>query len=51
MAKKNIGLIKHLSKFLLLKTLNQIYKSLVRPHLDNCDIIYHEPPQLNQPLI
>ena len=26
-----------------------MYKALVRPHLDYCDIIYHEPPQLNQP--
>ena len=47
--KKNIGLIKHLSKFVPLKTLDQMYKALVRPHLDYCDIIYHEPPQLNQP--
>ena len=26
-----------------------MYKALVRPHPDYCDIIYHEPPQLNQP--
>ena len=42
-AKKNIGLIKHL------QTRDQMYKALVRPLLDYCDIIYHEPPQLNQP--
>ena len=48
-AKKHIGIIKHLSKFLPLKTLDQMYKALVRSHLDYCDIIYHEPPQLNQP--
>ena len=33
-AKKNIGFLKHLSKFLPLKTLDQMYKALVRPHLD-----------------
>ena len=26
-----------------------MYKALVRPHLDYCDIIYHEPPKINQP--
>ena len=26
-----------------------MYKALVRSHLDYCDIIYHQPPQLNQP--
>ena len=26
-----------------------MYKSLVRSHLDYCDIIYHEPSQVNQP--
>ena len=48
-AKKNIGVIKHLSKYLPLRTLDQIYKSLVRPHLDYCDIIFHEPAKINQP--
>ena len=48
-AKKNIGLIKHLSKFLPIKKLDHLYKALVCPNLDYCDIIYHEPPQLNQP--
>ena len=47
-AKKNVGMLKHLSKFLPLKTLVQIYKSLVHPHLDYYDIIYHKPPYLNQ---
>ena len=32
-AKKNIGIIKHLSKFIPLKTLDQMYKALVRPQL------------------
>ena len=31
--KKNIGIIKHLSKFLPLMTLDQMYKALVRPIL------------------
>ena len=26
-----------------------MYKSLVRPHLEYCDIIYHEPPIIQQP--
>ena len=42
-AKKNIGLIKQLSKYLPLKTLNQMYKAFVRSHLDYCDNIYHIP--------
>ena len=46
--KKNIGILKHLSKFLPLKTLDQMYKALIRPHLDYCDIIYHIPPHQNQ---
>ena len=42
-AKKVIGIMKHLNHLLPFKTLNQMYKSLVRPHLDYCDIIYHIP--------
>ena len=48
-AKKNIRLLKHLSKFLPLKTLDQMYKTLVRSHLDYCDVIYHNPPIIHQP--
>ena len=47
-AKQNVGILKHLSKFLPLKILDKMYKALVRPHLDYCDIIYHKPPHLNQ---
>ena len=47
-AKQNLGLIKHVSKFLPLLTLDQMYKALVRSHLDYCDIIYHIPAQQNQ---
>ena len=38
-AKRNIGIIKHLNRFL----------PLVRSHLDYCDIIYHSPSIMNQP--
>ena len=48
-AKKNIGILKHLSRFLPLKTLDHMYKALVRSHLDYCDIIYHTPALINQP--
>ena len=47
-AKKNVGIIKHLSRFLPLKTLDQMYKALVRSHLDYCDIIYHTPSKQDQ---
>ena len=40
-AKKGIGIIKYLSKFLPIKTLVQMYKAIVRSHLDYCDTIYH----------
>ena len=42
-AKQGIGIIKYLSKFLLLKTLDQMCKALVRSHLDYCGTIYHIP--------
>ena len=48
-AKKNIGIIRHLNKFLPFKTLNQMYKTLVRSHFDYCDIIYHIPSNYNLP--
>ena len=46
--KKNLGIIKHLSRFLPLTTLDQMYKALVRHHLDYRDIIYHIPSKYNQ---
>ena len=42
-AKKNLGIIKHLSNFLPRKSLDQMYKALVRSRLDYCGIIYHIP--------
>ena len=46
-ANQNIGIIKNLSKYLPIKTLNQMYKTFVRSHLDYCDVIYHEPPKIS----
>ena len=42
-ARKWIGVIKHVSKYLPLKSLDQIYKMNVRSLLDYCDIIFHIP--------
>ena len=42
-AKKNLGIIKHLSILLPRKTLDQMYKALVRSHFDYYDILYHIP--------
>ena len=47
-AKKYIGIIKHLSCFLNLKTLDQMFKALVRSPLDYCDIFYHIPSKQDQ---
>ena len=41
-ANKHIGIIKHLSKYLPFKTLNQMYKTFSRTQLDYCDVIYHQ---------
>ena len=48
-AKRNIAILKYLSKFLPLRTLDQMYKALVRSYLDYCDIIYHIPSITHQP--
>ena len=42
-ARKGVGVIKYLSSYVPVKTLDQIYKMYVRPHLDFCDVIYHTP--------
>ena len=47
-AKKGIGIIKYLSKFLPIKTLDQMYKALVRSHPDYRDTIYHIPASNSQ---
>ena len=47
-AKKGIGIVKYLSKFLPIKTLDQIYNALVRSHLDYCGTLYHIPASNSQ---
>ena len=46
-AKRNIAILKYLSKFLPLRTFGQ--KALVRSRLDYCDAIYHIPSITHQP--
>ena len=40
-ARRGIGLIKYLSKYVSREALDQVYKLYIRPHLDYGDIIYH----------
>ena len=42
-ARRGIGMIRYLSKYVARNVLDQIYKLYVRPHLDYRDIIYHRP--------
>ena len=42
-ARKGIGIIKQLRKYLPTSVLDQIYKMHARSHLDYCDFIYHIP--------
>ena len=42
-ARRGIGLLKYLSKYLPRHTLNELYKLYVRPHVDYGDVIYHIP--------
>ena len=42
-ARKGIGIIKYRSFYAPTKTLDQIYKIFVRPHMAYCDIIYYLP--------
>ena len=46
-ANKGIGLITRLYKYLPRKTLINIYKAFVRPHLDYGDIIYDNPGNIS----
>ena len=41
-ARRSIGIIRSLSKYVSRDVLDQIYQLYVRPHLDYGDIIYHE---------
>ena len=47
-ARKGIGIIKHLSPYLPLKSRDQIFKMHIRPHLDYCDFIYHIPSKVRE---
>ena len=40
-ANKGLGLLRFLSKYVTRSVLDKVYKMYVRPHLDYCDIIYH----------
>ena len=46
-ARKGLGILKSLNRYLPVKILDQIYKMYIRPHLDFYDIIYHEPSIVN----
>ena len=41
---KGIGAIKFMSKYAPRSFLEQVFKTNVRPHLEYCDIIFHQPP-------
>ena len=40
-ARRGIGIIRHLSRYVARDVVDQVYKLHVRPHLDYGDIIYH----------
>ena len=42
-ARKGIGLLKQVRSYLPVKSLDQIFKMHIRPHLDYCDFIFHIP--------
>ena len=42
-ANRGVGVIRRLYHYSPRKSMIQIYKSFIRPHLDYCDIIYHKP--------
>ena len=41
-ARRGIGMIKYLSKYISREVLDQFYKLYIRPHLEYGDIIYHK---------
>ena len=48
-ARRGIGIIKYLSRYVNREMLNQVYKLHVRPHLDYGDILYHKyDPEMRQ---
>ena len=44
--RKGIGLLRYLSGYLPMHTLNELFKLYVRPHLDYGDVIYHVPSKV-----
>ena len=44
---KGLGIIKSLSRFLSVKTVDLIFKLYIRPHLDFCDVISNIPSIIN----
>ena len=46
-ARKSVGVLKYLSSYLPLRTLEIIYKLYTRSHFDYCDVIYHIPNSYN----
>ena len=46
-AHKGLGIIKSLSRFLSVKTLDLVFKLYIRAHLDFCDVIFHIPSITN----
>ena len=47
-ARRGIGVIRYMSRYVTREVLDQMYKLYVRPHLDYGDIIYHKyDPELN----
>ena len=47
-ARRGIGVIRYMSRYITREVLDQMYKLYVRPHLDYGDIIYHKyDPELN----
>ena len=48
-ARRGIGIIKYLSRYVNREVLDQVYKLRVRPHLDYGDILYHKyDPEIRQ---
>ena len=45
-ARKGVGLLKYLSKYLPRHTLNELFKLYVRPHLEYGDVIFHIPAKV-----
>ena len=41
-ARRGIGIIKYLSRYVNREVLDQVYKLRVRPHLEYGDILYHK---------